>query len=163
MISKNTLIAILILVIFIAGGVIYFIGGNQPEVVLPQPGSQEITIEKNVGDENPENVVELFLFNFIETAPPESDQQALDIAVSLLSEEAKVQVGEEPTSGDLGMFVGVQDIPDQGYEISDISFTDDIDNGFADVEVTFKYSGENVIRNFELSKVDGNWLIDNIE
>lgn len=162
MMNENTLMIILFLVIFAASGVIYFTRNNQSQILVPETERQEITIEKDVGTENPENVVELFLINFFKTAPPESDQQALDIAVSLLSEEAKMQVGDEPTSGDLARLVGVQDIPDQGYQISDISFTDNIDEGYADVEVTLKYSGGDAIRNFELSKIDGSWLIDNI-
>ncbi len=148
--------------IFAVGGVVYLTGKEEKDTFTPEPGVEEITPEENLVTENPEDVVETFIENFIKTAPPESDQEALDTAVSLLSEEAKVEVGEEPTSGDLAMFVGVQDIPDQGYQISDISFTNDIDEGYADVELTLKYSGGDAVRSFELSKINGNWLIDNI-
>lgn len=160
MVNENTLLILLFLVIFTAGGAIYFT--NQPEILIPETERQEIAIEEDVGVENPEEVVELFLSNFFETAPPESDQQALDSAVSLFSEEAKMEIGDEPTAGDLAMFVGIQDISDQGYEISGIEYTDDVNQGTAEVEVTMNYSGGDTIKVFSLSKFDGNWLIDTV-
>ncbi len=163
--NKNTVIIIALVVVLGIGGLIFMTGNNSqelPEDELTPQFSGELVEDEIEITGNPETVVALFMDNFIETAPPESDIEALNNALDLISDEAKMQFGDEPTSGDLAMFVGVQDIPDNGYQVSGVSFNQDGDQGTANVEVTLNYSGGESVKTFDLIKVNNNWVIDKI-
>ena len=168
--KKNSPAIILVVVILTIVG-FFFISQNSTEessltdTVTEESADNNVEITQTVSD--PEEVVDVFLTNFILSAPPTADEEALQKAVSFLSEGAKMEIGEEETSGSLALFIGVQDIPDEGYEIRDITYSDNtasgVENSLTEVNVTLKYSGGNTEKTFTLSNVEDSWMIDKIE
>lgn len=115
---------------------------------------------------DPATVVENFLNNFISASPPSFDKKALANAVILLSEGAKMGMADNPTAGNLAMLMGVQDVPDEEYEIGEVVYKDNkasgVENGLAEINVILNYSGGNTERLFLLSKIDNMWQIDRV-
>lgn len=167
--NKNLMITISVLIFAAIVGVFLFTRSGPQETTLVETGgeiSDETTSEvEKLPD--PESTVNSFLTNFILSVPPTTNTEAVEKASSLLSEGAKMGMEDEPTSGDLAMLVGVQDIPDNGYEIGNVVYKDnvaaDIEDGLAEVSVTLKYSGGDVEKVFLLSKVEDSWQIDGVE
>lgn len=111
-------------------------------------------------------VVGNFIDSFVSASPPKANQYALESAVDLLSEGAKAGMDESPTSGNLAMLLGVQDVPDEGYEIGEVIYKENkasnIKDGLVEISVVLNYSGGDTERFFLLSKVDELWQIDGI-
>ncbi|MDD3531799.1 MAG: hypothetical protein PHR64_00035 [Candidatus Shapirobacteria bacterium] len=149
---------------------------SQNTVEAPEVGIEDSLLQEPaepvepVGEETaigPENTVEQFLSNFIASAPPESDELAYGAAVSLLSQGARTSaMTDEEGKIVLPLLVGVQDLPDMGYEVLAVEYQEDLLNDeeevLAQVTVELRYSGGDVERVFMLSKVNGDWLIDDI-
>lgn len=152
------------LIIILIAVVILVSSGSKTENVgeTASPAPSENAAEAETIDA--EETVRTFLDNFMLSAPPEGDKQALKEAVSLLSEGGKRNMKEEPTAGVLARFVGVQDLPDEGYEIAEVEYKDNPatgeEEGLAEVFVTLNYSGAKTEKVFQLSKVGDSWLID---
>jgi hypothetical protein len=168
--NKNLMITISVLIFAAIVGVFLFTRSGPQETTLVETGKEtggDTAIEDIHNFQNPEEVVEAFLNIFILTAPPSVDEWLFEKALSLLSGGAKTGMEDEPTSGDLAMLVGVQDIPDNGYEIGNVVYKDnvaaDIEDGLAEVSVTLKYSGGDAEKVFLLSKVEDSWQIDGVE
>lgn len=100
-----------------------------------------------------------FILDFITMAPPSSDPDAMERAYNALSRSAKEQVSRESLAGDMALFVGVQDVPDQGISIEDFIVVSDVQ---ANLIIELDYSGGRVLRNINLIVEDGEWKIDSI-
>ena len=168
--NKKIVITVSVLVIFAVAGVILLTRNGAQETTLVETSNEineEVVIEETENLLGPENTVDSFLSNFILSTPPSADEEAVENATMLLSERAKMGMEDKPTSGDLARFVGVQDIPDNGYEIGEIIYKDNtasgMENGLAEIEVTLKYSGGDVVKTFLLSEVEDFWQIDGVE
>lgn len=167
--DKKTLGIVSILVVLAIGGLYFYTRNDQPrlQTEMPQIDRVEEVDLVDLVDENevrpPEEIVDTFLVNFIASAPP-STEGASEQAAALLSEGAKLEMSEEPTSGDLARFVGVQDVPDNGYEISEAVYMDNpatgAEEGLAEIEVVLDYSGIKAVKLFQLTKTEIGWLID---
>ena len=172
--NKKIILATFLALVFVAG--FYLLNTPKPSTI-----STDTTTERTNGDtqepqlvidkesldrSDPASVVGDFLDSFASAGPPVSSQEALEKAAYLLSEGARAGVGEAPTSGDLAMLLGVQDIPDEGYEIGEVVYKDNeasgIKDGLAEINVVLKYSGGDTERLFLLSKIDDFWQIDGI-
>lgn len=176
--NKKLMISLIGLALFAVTTILIFGLGklirNKPDAIF----ETKKTVEKKEPEDKPltetkidrskvTGVVESFMDSFINSAPPEPNQSSLKLAVSLLSEGAKAEMNEPPTSGDLARLIGVQDFPDQGYEIGEIVYQGNaasgIKDGLAETKVTLKYSGGNILRIFQLSKVEDLWQIDGVK
>lgn len=141
-----------------------------------QPASLEFTIEPTTESAtqavtiqpatSPEETVTIFMDNFLKTAPMIDEPGAKEKALALFTEGGRdlmLQANDEPH---LGLWLGVQDFPDEGYEIGATTFKDNPATGeagsLAEVEVSLKYSGGDTIRIFLLAKIGNNWLIDGV-
>ena len=100
-----------------------------------------------------------FILDFIEVAPPTMDEEATDRAYQALSSNAQQEVSLETASRDLAMFVGVQDVPDQGASVENLVMEED---GSATLTVGLNFSGGRVLRAITLIKEDGEWKVDAI-
>lgn len=78
-----------------------------------------------------------------------------------------MNMNEELTSSDLAGFVGVQDVPDGGYDIKDVTYAEGVSFGLSDrvaeVRVDLNYSGGMVQKVFLLSRNNNGWKIDGVE
>lgn len=164
--NKNIVILASVAIIVVITSVLFINRGD--EQVSPGTESNLPADEATMQEEQtaPEDVVESFMDYFLASAPPEVDEDAVDNAVALMSEGAKMQLGEDFSSSSLAAFMGVQDIPDEGYEIGEVNYVDNEatgeENALAEVEVILDYSGEDAVKTFVLSKTDSGWLIDSV-
>ncbi len=100
-----------------------------------------------------------FFDDFIAIAPPAEDPDAEGRILEMLSERALDEIDVEMLSRDLALFVGVQDVPDQGVEFEKITIEDD---GSASMVVILNYSGGSAERHVLLVKEDNDWKVDSI-
>jgi hypothetical protein len=164
----NKTVMKIVTIIILAGVGLFLLNKNTTQNVQNNETDNTqttVTPVNQVVIQSPEETIDTFLANFISSAPPNSDQQAIKEAVSALSEGAKIDT-TEPTSGDLARFIGVQDVPDS-YEVGEATLGDNnasnVVDGLAEVKVTLKYSGGDTERVFLLSKVENNWQIDGVK
>lgn len=133
---------------------------NFPPDLKAPTGKLEEKVGKKVPDSEAVLVVKIFCDNFFK-GPPATNEQGVMIAFGLLSQKAKQSmpvVGPSPSAA-LASFAGVQDVPDQGYTIDEISEG----AAKATVKTTWNYSSGNVTKTFELGKEEGNWKIDALQ
>jgi len=168
--EKKTLLIIVgifaVIIIAVFGLRLY----DDSQIAITGPVDQEMAetadvLESQVDRSTPEDVVTAFMDNFIASAPPATDEESLQIALSLLSEGAKAEIRGNPMSGDLARIVGVQDTPTE-YKIGEVVYKDNLatgeENALAEVEVVLEYSGGGSPRLFLLSKMDNYWQIDGV-
>ena len=153
--KSNLIIAILFIAILAIAVVDYVFQGNG-SMNFPEKIS---SVKEKIEDINPlsgkrgdsqmyevnvETVMKSFLEDFINSTPPETGQEGWGLT---------------------GM-VGVEDIPDSGYEIGEISYQDNVEDnikdGYAEVKVTLKYSDGDIVKTFYLSKTDDFWYVDSV-
>lgn len=117
-------------------------------------------------DSSISNLINEFFTNLAGSAPPTSDIDSSAAAANLFTAEAKSKIPNINGMYALAPVVGIQDLPDRGYEIKDVAFEEskaEEGSNTADVTVILKYSGGNVQRLFKLVKVEDTWKISDIE
>lgn len=169
--NKNVIIILLLLVLLIVSYYLNNTGrsrstytGEKTGLAMEEP-QQEIDVVL-LDRSDPIVVVGNFMENFVSASPPAINQEALKSAVGLLSEGAKASMNESPIAGNLAMLLGVQDVPNEGYEIGEVVYKDNkasgIEDSLAEINVVLKYPGGDTERLFLLSKIDNMWQIDGI-
>lgn len=139
---------LLIIIIVLAGLGIWWLSSTKaPEVVLT-PSHQEAEL---VGFN--------FMLDFIAIAPPESDFEAMERIYDNLSVSARQQISGEMFSRDLALFVGVQDVPDQGVSVEDFQV---INDSKVALIVGLNYSGGRVLRKINLIIEEESWKVDSV-
>ena len=106
-----------------------------------------------------EGVGKSFMEDFMAIAPPSEDLEAEVRILGKMSERALGEIDTETLSRDMALFVGVQDIPDQGVDFKEVNMENDVS---AVLEVELKYSGSSAHRNIHLVKEGGEWKVDSI-
>jgi hypothetical protein len=101
-----------------------------------------------------------FVLDFIEVGPPSMDEAAANRAYQALSSTAQANIDQETLSRDLAMFVGVQDMPDQGVSIENLVLAED---GSAILTVGLNYSGGRTLRAITLIEEGAEWKVDAIK
>lgn len=103
-----------------------------------------------------------FILNFITSAPPANEEGdiAMISAYEMLSEKAKDQVALDTLSRDLAMFVGVQDVPDEGASVEDLQI---VSNSEVILTVGLNFSGGRALRDITLIIEDGVWKVDSVD
>jgi hypothetical protein len=167
---KNTNILLIGLAIVLIITAFLVLSQNEPKDIVEKASPVPSVISEKDNTETTtgaEDTVRTFMNNFLQAAPPEADERALDEAVLLLSEGAKMGMETEPTSGDLAIFVKIQNPPDQGYEIGEVIYKDNPATGeekaLAEVTVTLEYLEADLEKVFQLSKFEESWKIDAVE
>lgn len=123
---------------------------SQPEQVESIASQDEGTIRQ---------VVEKYLQLVPFSGPPEVDETAIETMFSLLSKGGQNRVLAGPSkSAGFAMMAGVQDLPDQGFDVQTITVTGET----AEVETKWNYSGGMVLKKFQLVKEDNSWKIEDI-
>jgi hypothetical protein len=114
-------------------------------------------VERQIPESQAVLVVKTFCDNFFK-GPPAINEQGVMIAFDFLSQKARQSMsvtGPSPSAA-LAGFAGVQDVPDQGYTIDEIS--EGVEK--ATIKTTWKYASGPVVKTFELGKENGIWKID---
>lgn len=140
-----------VLLLAIALGVLVFIFGKSTAEAPTDEGQGEIESIEEVGVS--------FFNDFFAIAPPAEDDDASERLMGILSESASEGIDIETLSRDLALFVGVQDIPDEGFEVVDIALGED---GTANMVVQLNYSGGPAIRKVEMIKENDEWKVDSV-
>ncbi len=162
--NKNILIIAFVVILAGVGGYLLF---GSADSGMDGVVEEKLTAEQEeaaaIADEDTElkSIVSSYMGNFEMSAPPESDAESAEKAYALLTERAQ-NLKEEGTSTSafLAQFSGVQDLPDEGYEITSITTGP---GNTKEVNTTWNYSGGDVAKTFYLESVDDIWLIDSIQ
>lgn len=97
---------------------------------------------------------------------PQTDDPTV-LAAAHMSDGAKAQIENPDGSYDLARFIGVQDVPDQGYTIQEVTFSENPANGdpqgLAAVNVALQYTGNTSNKTFILTRDGDTWLIDAVD
>ena len=145
----NKLVIYLLVFILVIGG-IWFVAKN---------GSSDKNGTTVPTAEEAEEVGFNFMLDFVKIAPPESDLEAQERAYNTLSSNAKENINEDSIVIDLAMFVGVQDVPDQGISVENLEV---IDEENVILVLGLNYSGSRAFRALNLIVEDGEWKVDSI-
>lgn len=167
---KPLIVYVITFVAFVIGILILINYRSQsiPPSAKPNPYSTEQVTESSASNTSfPERTVGSFLSYTIQAASPNPNPQAVADAVASLSDRLKTQLGTEPTSSDLLNLLAIQDIPDQGYEIANLTYQDHPETlepkTVAQVEINLKYTQGNQSKTFTLTEYGPIWLIDEIK
>ena len=119
------------------------------------------TIEVEIPDAE---AAEITGFNFMQDiiagAPGDADMDAVSRVYEALSRNARTVVSEETIMADIAMFVGIQDVPDQGVSIQDLQTPSATE---ASLIVGLNYTGGPVLRSINMVVEDGEWKIDSVD
>lgn len=179
--NKNKAITIGVLIVLVLVGVFAVANRNPQTVSIPQSEMAQDTSVDQFPEYDPEtreitdpmivsarSTVMSFMDNFIQSAPgesePEAQQTAQQAAAALMSSSARQSAETETGVYNLAMFVGVQDVPDLGYEIlSDNTMADEeLGEYSSEMLVELRYTGSFTQREFILMQEEGQWVIDQI-
>ena len=106
-----------------------------------------------------EDVGETFISNFLKIAPPVESEDFEEDLIDTISERALAEIDVNRLSSEMALFVGVQDRPDLGVDIVDVSVEDE---GLANMRVLFKYSGGDIEKVINLVKEGEEWKVDSV-
>ena len=162
------ILLVIFLVIILTRGYLLLTQRHDESIEEPPVEAMSTKVQENLSNEAArEEVIKQFMEEFLKTAPPEPDEQALENAINLFTEEAKEGIPTIDGKYHLGMLLGVRDLPDNGYEISDTLLRPDPvteqPGMLANVGVILKYSsGQQTVRVFNLVKVNEGWKIEGV-
>ena len=107
---------------------------------------------------SPEDTVETFLSLILASTPPEPIAGAAQEAAALMTQDAAASLDAAAPSGSLARFVGIQDFPDQGFEV--VALT--IEGDRAVVKAVLHFSGGDTTRVFTLVREGTDWRVDSV-
>lgn len=148
--DKKIIYLVVALIIILGFGIFLLMGTDQDKEI---PQTEELTHEEA------ELIGFNFMLDFIAIAPPDSDSDAMERVYAALSGSAREQVSPESLVRDMAMFVGVQDVPDEGISVEDLSV---INQTQATLVVGLNYSGGRILKNINLVAEQGEWKVDSI-
>ena len=167
--KRQLLVVGILLVVLLGSGVWYMSGRSDGSVVVTEEGVTETGLGGSVGTEVDQlgnldhEMAEFraytFIQDFIEVGPPEPNPEAEERVYAALSERAKTEVSRERLSRDMAMFVGVQDVPDQGVSVEDLQVVDDEN---VVVVLGLNFSGGRVLREVYLVVEEDEWRVDRV-
>lgn len=164
MMKKGSFVVGLIVIIFILVLVLinsrsFLSEKNTPDIQTTQTPSQVPSITTSPTDEQAELVGFEFMQNFIAQGPPAPDLDARQKAYDALSSNAKASVSQDQLARGLALFVGVQDMPNQGISVEDLQVGGDQ----ANLIVGMNYSGSSrILKSINMVVENGVWKIDSI-
>lgn len=133
-------------------GLLVFINRDEIPQNLDEETVSESQKAKDVGIK--------FINNFILIAPPAVNIQAEEDLLNSLSENVINKIDKEMLATEMASFVGVQDIPDQGVEIGELTLLDEEN---ADLKIVLNYSGEEVEKIINLIKEGEEWKVNSVD
>ncbi len=151
------IIIVLLLVVVCSVAVGVWFQNSQKNLGKKEPTG--MMADQKASDSQAVLIVKTFCDNFFK-GPPAINEQGVMKAFDLLSQKARQSmsvIGPSPSAA-LASFAGVQDVPDQGYTIDEISEGAEK----ATIKTTWKYSSGPVIKTFDLEKENENWKINSI-
>ncbi len=154
--NKN--IVLLLLIIAIVVGVLWWQSASAPRTI--DNGNGDVDQEEGLpGEEAAEMTGFGFMQDLIKAAPGEDDAAAAERLYAALSARAKTEVAEDTILRDIALFVGVQDVPDQGVSVENLEVHSDTETTLI---IGLNYSGGRVLRAIDMVVEDGEWKVDAI-
>lgn len=101
-----------------------------------------------------------FINNFIVIAPPAVNIKAEEDLLNSLSERVLNEIDTEMLATEMASFVGVQDIPNKGIQIGEITL---LDENNAVLNIKLDYTGGTIEKNINLIKENEEWKVDSVE
>lgn len=160
----------------LGGGSVYYAGDSETGLRCPvvEQGSMSEACKAILAVEDWETVctneapaheeAEVIAFNFVldslALAPPATDADALDRVLRALSEEAQGSVKRETASRDVALFLGIQDVPDQGVSVEDLQV---VSPSEVYVVLSLQFGGSRVLRHVHLVIEHGTWKVDRVD
>lgn len=167
--KRQSLLVGILLVVLLGSGVWYMLGRGDGSMIVTEEGVTGSDLDGGVGTEVDQignldhEMAEFraytFMQDFVEVGPPEPNPEAEERVYAALSERAKTEVSRERLSRDMAMFVGVQDVPDQGVSVEDLQVVDDEN---VVVVLGLNFSGGRVLREIHLVVEEDEWRVDDI-
>jgi hypothetical protein len=144
---------------------------NQPhetqteDTLLPNQELAPPAVDEN-SRTTADGAVHLFMDAFMASTPSESDNNTSHEAQIYISIETLQEVQTEDGQYRLPELVGVQDMPDLGYQMGEVTYESDPETGVeetvARVPVIFNYSDGPITKVFILSKAGEQWQITDV-
>ncbi len=163
--SSPVLIVVLIILLAVSLGLLWCVTTKEtPTPVTEDPKPIEIIDEvseeeERVMHEEAELTGFGFMQDFLLVAPPDADEEAIERMYAALSTTAKEEVSLETFVQDIPLFIGVQDIPEQGVSVEDLQITGP---DTAEFFTGLNYETGRVLRKLELVMEDGEWKVDGV-
>ncbi len=145
------LIGLIIFIVIWGWGILMLLDDQKELNVVSDKDTIEIEVAKDVGMN--------FFEDFISVAPPANNIEIENRILKTLSEKALEEIGSESLIRDLALFIGIQDVPDEGIEFVDIKMND---IGTVLLTVQLKYSSTPTTRIIHLVYENESWKVDNI-
>lgn len=162
--TNHTLVTILLIIVAISLGLLWYVITQNQKVEAPVVDHTPIkTYDGELDDSAMHEEAELvgfgFMQDFLLVAPPESDEEAIERMYAALSTTAKEEVSLETFVADIPLFIGVQDIPEQGVSVEDLQITGP---DTAEFFTGLNYESGRVLRKLSLVMEDGEWKVDSV-
>ncbi len=142
--------------LLIAAGLLFAVFGAWLYLETQPAVTSSVTNGSVLVELSAEETARSFVESVLLTAPPVTDQTALQRALEFLSPELRATIDEEQAGRDLALLLGVQDVPDLGTAVIDmIEIPDE-----TIVTIALYYSGGPTARDITLRQNDdGQWLV----
>ena len=140
-------------------GVVWWQSTSDPDVVVDVNGEDEDQSEVLPDHEAAELTAFGFMQDLIVAAPGLEDEDARARLYEVLSQRAKQEVARDTLMEDIAIFVGVQDVPDQGVSVENLEVHSDTETTLI---VGLNYSGGRELRAIDMVVEDGVWKIDEV-
>lgn len=156
--QRNLLALVLILVLFVAGVILFNLKKNiNNSVTQILPPESENQFERP-SDEEAEVVGFEFILNFVASDPKDEGSEELKNAYNALSEKSKDQIRSDSIYTDLEKFIRVSGTPSEGASVEDLQISDDTSS----LIVGLNYVTGRVLRSINMVIEHGEWKIDSV-
>jgi hypothetical protein len=109
--------------------------------------------------EEAEQVGYQFMLDVVAAAPSNSDEEAAQRIFETLSSSAREGKSVDTIASDMALFVGIQDVPDEGVSVEDLQIKSPTE---AVLTLGLNYSGGRVLRDIHLVVEDMMWKVDSV-
>lgn len=100
-----------------------------------------------------------FVQDVIKAAPSSDDDAAVTRIYEALSTRARAEVAVDTLTSDIALFMGIQDVPDQGASVEDLVIDSEAE---ATLIVGLNYSSGRALRAIRLVVEEGEWKVDEV-
>ncbi len=159
--TNPVLVAILIVVLAISLGLLWYVQTTPDRVLAPV--ADPIEIEEPVdlpSHEDAELAGFGFMQDFAKLTTEDDDDELREKMYDALSEDAKERIAMDTFLDDVLEFVGVETVPEQGTSVEDLQITGD---ETAEFFSGLNYLDGRILRQLNLVVEDGEWKVDSVE
>ncbi len=158
--TNPVLLVILLLILAVSIGLLCYVVMSGCLSKEPIPVYEEIEEEPELpSHEDAELIGFNFMLDFLEIAPPDANEEAIERMYEALSVSAREIVSLENFVEEIPLFIGVQDVPEQGVSVENLIIIDDENAEFI---TGLNYSSGRILRKLTLVAENGEWKVENV-